>query len=465
MELAKKDDLLAGIGSMLAQERTREARELTGADLALLRPKDWADWREFQAQVANPARSVLPAFGSALSIKQASHDTALPTGEFRKETPSLDAAYRAIKAAGISIRYDRFHRRVEFGGYERLNDESIDDTVLQLRKHLKGRLEFDPGGKHTFDAVRLLALENGYDPVREYLDGLSWDGVPRLDAWLSTYLGAEDTPLNRAIGRTTLVGAVRRVRRPGSKFDTMLVLESPQGKGKSTALHILAGGDDNFSDQYDFRLPYKDMQEILTGKWIVEAPEMNGLGRADVQKAKQDLSRTHDRARPAFGRTVEDVPRRCIMIGTTNDSEYLRDQTGNRRFLPVAIGTVDLDTLRADRDQLWAEAAAAEAEAGPLITIPPELWGAAAERQASRVVVDPWQDILEEGLEKYAKVKDGQLRIQSADIFPLILQRNGIRVADPKRIADAMRRLGWTGPVPVRWGDKAVRSYVKPATT
>lgn len=462
MEPAKKDDLLAGIGSMLAQERTREVRELTEIDLALLRPKDWSDWRDFEARIVNPTTSALPAFGSALAIKQTSFDAALRTGEFRKETPSLDTAYRAIKAAGISIRYDRFHRRVEFDGYERLNDESIDDTVLQLRKHLKVRLDFDPGEKHTFDAVRLLALENGYDPIRDYLDGLVWDGVLRLDAWLSIYLGAEDTPLNRAIGRTTLIGAVRRVRRPGSKFDSMLILESAQGRGKSTALHILAGGDDNFTDQYDFRLPYKDMQEILTGKWIVEAPEMNGLGRADVQKAKQDLSRTHDRARPAFGRTVEDVPRRCVLIGTTNDSEYLRDQTGNRRFLPVETGTIDLDALRADRDQLWAEAAAAEAVAGLLITIPPELWDVAAERQASRVVVDPWQDILEEGLERQAKVANGELRIKSADIFPRILQPNGVRTANPKRVADVMRRLGWTGPVPVRWGEKAERSYVKP---
>src|SRR5690606_5186613 len=142
-------------------------------------------------------------------------------------------------------------------------------------------------------------------PVCEYLDSLDWDGTPRLSRWLTSYLGAEDTELNRAIGRLVLVAAVRRAREPGGKFDTIVVLEGRiQGEGKSTALAILAGRE-NFSDQDILALDAKAQMENVEGVWIYEICELEGMTRADVSKVKAFASRQEDRARPAYGRFRE----------------------------------------------------------------------------------------------------------------------------------------------------------------
>jgi predicted P-loop ATPase len=174
-----------------------------------------------------------------------------------------------------------------------------------------------------------------------------------VDVWPTTYLGAEPTPLNKAIGRIVLLAGVRRIRRPGSKFDTIMVLEGPQGGGKSTAIKMLAGPE-NFSDQELLTLDAKAQMEALEGVWILEIAELEGISRADTAKVKAFASRSDDNARPAYARFKEKRPRQTIFIGTTNDDKYLRDMTGNRRFWPVKIGQIDLEALARDRDQLWA---------------------------------------------------------------------------------------------------------------
>lgn len=268
--------------------------------------------------------------------------------------------------------------------------ESIDDICLRVRTAIIGRHQFDPGNQNTFDAVRRTCLAHQFDPVLDYLNTLRHDGVLRLDTWLTSYLGAEDNPLNRAIGRKMLVAAVRRARQPGCKFDQIVVLEGEQGGGKSSALRILAG-DENFSDAEILSADQREQQELIAGVWICELSELAGLRKTEIEKVKLFASKTCDSARPAYGRARVDRLRRCIFVGTTNDAEYLQDPTGNRRFWPVSTGTIDLAALRRDRDQLWAEAAKANEE----LTIPPALWPAATERQASRLVSDPWEDVLE----------------------------------------------------------------------
>ena len=436
----------------------RIVRELTEADLAAL------GWLTPKPQ---PARGGLDTFGAGLSRKLGAPGVPKAKEFSRQASPSgivssVENVKLALAQINVVFRYDEFHRRVEIDGYpERPIGESLDTTVLKIRDWISGQFGFEPGSQHAHEAVQIVALQNAFDPVRDYLDGLRWDGVPRIDTWLTQYLGAEDDSLTRAIGRATLIAAVRRVRRPGCKFDFMLVLEGVQGTGKSTALHILAGEDDNFTDGLDFRMGAREVQEALEGKWIVEAPELHGLSRSDVQKVKGFISKTTDRARPAFGRNVVEARRRCVLVGTTNDQQYLKDETGNRRFWPVATGAVDLDALRADRDQLWAEAAAAEPLASEPVTIPEGLWGAARERQATRLAPDAWEEILAEGLEKYAKVIEGERRIKSQDIHPKILAPAGYPKAEPQRVSKCMQRLGWDGPKVVRWKEGPMRSYVK----
>jgi predicted P-loop ATPase len=210
-----------------------------------------------------------------------------------------------------------------------------------------------------------MAKDQKKKTVREYLDSLVWDGQPRLSRWLSDYAGAEDTPRHRAISRAALVAAVRRARYPSCKIDEMLILEAPQGVGKSAALRVLAIDEDWFTDDF----PIADesaLVEATAGKWIVEASELSGMSSGDAAALKACLSRQHDVSRRApYQREGTKVPRGFVIVGTTSETDYLRDPTGNRRFWAVRATRFDLDRLRADRGQLWAEAAVAEAVGEP----------------------------------------------------------------------------------------------------
>lgn len=455
------------MGKILKMEKEVSAkiiRALDATDLTLLTADDLA----MDDLLPVPSKpNEVQTFSSFLDRKQARKGK--PQAELNRQAnpsgiaASVANAKLAITKLGIGLKLNTFHMRMEIDGYDKPVGEAFADTVLKLRDVVIENFDFDPGQKNVEDAARLLAMQNAFDPVRDYLDGLVWDGTPRLNTWLSVYLGAADDELTQAIGRAVLVAGVRRVRRPGCKFDAMLVLEGQQGRGKSSALKVLAGGDENFTDALDFRQNYKEHQELLLGKWIVEAPELDGLGQADVRRAKQFISKTHDRARAAYARTVEEVPRRCILIGTTNDDHYLKDPTGNRRFWPVVTGAIDLMRLRAVRDQLWAEAATVEASFGDPITIPESLWMAAARRQAERVEADPWEDALTALLPKLAKRVEGELRIATTSIFASALSMEMPKVTkrDSRRLGDCMRRLGWTGPKLIWTGDKPVRGYVK----
>lgn len=204
--------------------------------------------------------------------------------------------------------------------------------------------------------LREIAMRNAYDPLKDYLNGLEWDGEPRLDGWLPHYCTARRDQYAALVGRKFLISAVARALAPGEKADTMMILEGAQGIGKSTVGRILAGPE-YFIDQVG-DVTNKDSSALLQGAWIVEIPEMDKFTRAEANAVKDFLSRREDRYRPAYGRNVILRPRRCVFLGTINPDGvgYLRDTTGNRRFWPVAVGDIKLNALEQDRDQLWAEA-------------------------------------------------------------------------------------------------------------
>ena len=298
----------------------------------------------------------------------------------------------AIRALQIECEKDQFHEKLFAGGYmiERWSGDLTDEVIQMIRKAIRAKFGFDPGEKNVRDACIQMCLENQFDPVLDYLDGLKWDGTPRLDRWMASYLGAANTELNRTIGRLVLIAAVRRQRRPGTKFDQIVVLESKEGFGKSTAIEILAGSD-NFSDQTILNKQEREQQEAMTGIWLYEIADLTGMKKADIEHIKSFASRTVDRARPAYGRFREDRPRRTIFFATTNDDDYLKSQTGNRRFWPVSVGRIDLASLIRDRDQLWAEAVACEAR-GDTIALPERLWKTAGDEQERRLEADSWED-------------------------------------------------------------------------
>jgi hypothetical protein len=357
----------------------------------------------------------------------------------------------AIQALGVICSYDEFHDRMLVGGEEinKWAGELSDAVNIILRQMIVERFDFDSGKENVADAATELCLENRFDPIVDYLDGLDWDGTKRLDAWLTTYLGVADTPLNRAFSKLTLVAAVRRVRKPGTKFDHILVLEGPEGKMKSTAIVVLAGIE-NFSDQTILTASDKEQQELVRGVWIFEIADLAGMKRSEVEKVKAFASRTHDRARPAYGRRRVDAPRRGILIGTTNEDEYLQSQTGNRRFWPAETGItgpIDIEALRRDRDQLWAEAAEVEAT-GIELVLPKELWGDATTAQDERRQHDPWDDVLANTSGEIYPIKEGTAQEEWIKVTELLI-RLDIKPdrASPetyKRLKKVMKRLGWT---------------------
>jgi hypothetical protein len=389
-----------------------------------------------------------------------------PTGDWPdvnaatgKPTKTYRNAVTAIERLGITCRYDEFHNRMLVGGHEikEYAGELTDAAIAAVRQLIIDTYDFDCGKDHVHDAASWLCVKNPFDPVRDYLVGLQWDGKTRLDTWLTTYLGVEDSDLHRAQGKLTLVAAVARVRHPGVKFDHVLTLEGPESKLKSTAIETLAGSE-NFSDQTILSASEKEQQELVRGVWLYELAELSGMRRADGERLKAFITRTCDRARPAYGRRRQDVKRRCVFIATTNEDDYLKSQTGNRRFWPIRIGAIDIDALRRDRDQLWAEAAHVEAT-GISLALPETLWAHATAAQEERLERDPWEDVL---ADVTGIVMDGEEVVRSDEIF-IRLEISPARrnAAVGKRVAAVMRRLGWRDTRRIVNGRRH-RCYVRP---
>src|SRR6185312_14122467 len=228
-------------------------------------------------------------------------------------------------------------------------------------------------------------------PIRSYLESLRWDGIERLDSWLCTYLGVEDTTYAWAVGARWLISAVARIYRPGVKADCCLILEGPQGTRKSTALKTLAGP--YFTDELA-DLGSKDSALQTRGVWIIELSELDTLSRSEVGRIKAFMSRTTDRFRPPYGKRLIESPRQCVFAGTVNHSTYLRDDTGARRFWPVVCGCIDIEQLARDRDQLWAEAKARFDQGSVWWLDTAALTAVAAQEQAHRFESDPWQELV-----------------------------------------------------------------------
>lgn len=349
----------------------------------------------------------------------------------------------ALVGLGVQFHFDELANRklVSRAGcndMERVTDAMIEDLSLEINATYK----FMP----TLDRLRIVAgadaRVHAFHPVRDYLDRLKpWDGVDRTSTWLIRLCGAVDTPFVRAVSRIVLMAAVRRVRRPGAKFDEMLVLESTtQGTDKSTFVRSLCADAEWFGDSFPIDGDAKLVIEQTAGKWIIEAGELAGMSAADHRDLKATLSRQCDEARMAYGHERTDVPRQFIVIGTTNDTEYLKDPTGNRRYWPVEITRCDVRGLVAERDQLWAEAAYLERAFAEdsAIRLPESLWSSAAEEQDKRRVRDPFADVLE-------NVLDGHVGLLAADDLARLVGIDGREPTKQEhdRLRATMSLLKW----------------------
>lgn len=237
------------------------------------------------------------------------------------------------------------------------------------------------------EAVNAVARENNYHPVRDYLQRLKWDGKSRIAEWLIKYMGTEDLLVNREFGKMWLLSAVARIHQPGCQVDYTLQLEGEQGIRKSTGLRILAG-DEWFTDHIsDFR--DKDARIELQGKWIVELSELHNLKGKSLEMIKSFLSTRVDYFRSPYSRRADAHPRQCVFAGSTNSYESLNDESGNRRFWPVRCASIDVEGLKRDRDQLWAETYARYKQG--------EKWWPDGNRELNQAIVEAQEQRYESG--------------------------------------------------------------------
>ena len=328
-----------------------------------------------------------------------------------------------------------------------------DSDDVQLRAYLEKFTQFPR--QTVMDGLQKVADDRAVHPVREYLETLpEWDGIPRLDTLLIDYLGADDTEYTRQVTRKTLCAAVKRIFLPGCKFDTMLVLNGPQGIGKSTLIHKLGG------EWFNDSLTLGDTQtktgaEKLQGYWILEIGELAGMRKTDIETLRSFLSRQDDVFRAAYARRVTHHKRQCIFIGTTNagDKGYLRDLQGNRRFWDVRVSGGDglqevWDLTEEDVAQIWAEAKM-RLEAGEELILRGDVLREAEERQRWALESDPREGQVQEYLNTllpedwYDRTVQQRIDWLSSDFegraeHPGVMQRD--RVCNAEIWAECFRR-------------------------
>lgn len=337
-----------------------------------------------------------------------------------------------LDRVGIRVKFNEFTNSimvVKEGQERRLEDTERSEIIVALhdwKVQVKGQLL-----EATLD---MLAHQNSYHPVRDYLDALVWDKVPRVERWLTTYLGAEDDTFVRKIGELVLIAAVRRIRRPGCKFDEILTLVSPEGSGKSETVAALVPNLDWFSDQLPLGADPKLCIERTGGIWVCESAELVGQSKSGISEVKAFLSRQVDGpVRMAYARETITRPRQFVPIATTNETAFLQSMTGDRRFWPIDVTKGEPEEIAKVRDQLWAEANELE-KTGCSIRLPVELWEEARKAQDGFRNEDPWEDALS---------KLG-MSVSLTDIFDRLAISLEQRTPEKsRRVAGVMRKLGY----------------------
>ncbi|MPS27575.1 MAG: hypothetical protein E2576_11080 [Alcaligenaceae bacterium] len=292
------------------------------------------------------------------------------------------------------------------------------------------------------EGVSVVANRNRFHPVRDWLKTLAWDGVDRNSAWLIHGLGVEDTAYTRLVGPLWLREAVNRILIPGCKGDYALILEGSQGKGKSTALRVLGG--EWFSDA-PLDISNKDAYMALRGVWIYEIAELDAFNKAETTKVKAFMSMAEDRYRPPYGSRFVTRARQTVFAGTTNNDEYFKDPTGNRRFWPVYCHAVDLEWIAQNRLQLFAQALHEVRQGLPCYPTREQEVRLIMPEQQKREIVDPWVELIQQwvGMPERAHEKDfSTAQILMGAIGMPADRMDGQRSA-ATRVGICMKKLGW----------------------
>lgn len=349
------------------------------------------------------------------------------------------------------------------GAIEMDGEEMGDIKIAYVRLWIERVYGVAASIDHVMSASMVIARRNQYHPVREYLSGLTWDGVPRVRGFLASYLRAvmddEYSPeLVATLSGCFFIAAVARAMQPGCKVDTTLILVGAQGALKSTAIAALCDDPSWFCDT-ELPIGTKDTFEQLQGVWIYEIAEMDAIRKADAPKVKALLSSCSDRWRRPYGRVTETRKRGVVFVGTTNKNDVLYDETGSRRFWPVAVGSdgqLNIDRIRADRDQLWAEAVELYRQ-GERWWLDPEMaakLAAASERYQDRHI---WHDRIAEYVATRAWVTTAEVLTQAVG-----RRLEDATPRDPHAIAQVLRSMGWTSRQGRKDGEK-IRFWERPS--
>jgi len=290
----------------------------------------------------------------------------------------------------------------------------------------------------ALEAIEVHAKRNPFHPVHEYLKSLHWDGTPRLDSWLEDAFGVPSTPYHQAVGGKFLIGSVARAMNPGCQMDTMMVLMGKQGIKKTSAVRELLPDFTWYAETTESPAN-KDFYQALRGKWIVEIGELHSFRNADWTKIKQMLSAKMDTYRASYAHFAKDYPRQCVFIGTTNDDTWNRDATGARRFWPVNVHEVNLDYVRSQRDQLWAEAMMRYSQGEDWWTTPAE---ETTEAQEAVQETDPWLEPIRRWL-----ATCGRQYVSTAEILieAIGFEMSRVGQKDQNRVAACLQILKYTG--------------------
>ena len=338
-----------------------------------------------------------------------------------------------------------------------------------LAAYLSSKYGINVSSKVAHDTVNLLASHNRRHPLREYLKSLTWDGTPRLDRWLIDHAGAKDDGFVRAVSAKILIAAVERAHIPGSKVDTALVLEGPQGVKKSTLLRALVPDTSWFAEDLAGAIGGKDALQGLNGKWIIELSEIAAIKKGTVEDVKAFLTRRVDSYRSPYGRRVADHPRQCVFVGSVNpsaDGSWLHDTTGGRRFWPVGVTKADVEGLAQARDQLWAEAVHRH-KAGEPHWLSEDEEEIAAEEQKARLQENPWEFAVADFLRSHTCSSEP---IATAEIFDFAQKRKPTKKDSPElaSIAEALLARGFVKKQhgqtrTIRWFQTGSSSVGQPA--
>jgi predicted P-loop ATPase len=351
-----------------------------------------------------------------------------------------------------AVYFDEFLQRViRCNSPER---EWHDSDDLEVARYIQSELAIPRMSRDTVSqAVITVAHKNKRNCVQEWLSSLTWDGTQRLESFFPDHFGATQSDYTAAAGKNFWLSLVARAFKPGCKVDNMIVLEGAQGVGKSTALQIIAG--DWFAEQHESATNPRAFAEILQGKLLIEISEMDAFSRAEVNRVKQTVSCPSDRFRASYGRYAIDHPRTCVFVGTTNRDDWNRDETGARRFWPIAcVGTIEIGNIRLVRDQFFAEAVNRYKASETHWEMPLEL--AQAEQEA-RYSADPWQEAVDTIIKGESEITVSKI-LEKLD-KPICLRTK----LDEMRAAGCLRHRGWLRQLK-RIDGIPTRVFIKPST-